>query len=169
MVAVVEGGSSLSNDSVEDNGIMSNTDGEEEEEEEQEEQSSRPRERRTSHIMEKIKMVFFEKRKSVASTTHGNHKNRRSSSSHPQHTKSRQRPSSFSEVAAMDVTMETNQGSSRRHPTTPSTGVPLNQTLSRQSTTHLTEINENAIVINSHHINSRERNPCIQQAMTVDV
>lgn len=156
--------SSLTNDSIEDNGIMSNTDEDEDYEEEHnalptdENNSSRPRERRTSHIMEKIKMVFFEKRKSV-STSHGNNKNRRSSSH-----KTRQRPSSYSDVHVGDNEAIETQGSSRD-----TSSVPLSQTLSRQSTTHLTEIDEEAVVISSFNGNGRDRNYCIQQAMTVDV
>lgn len=157
-------GSSLTNDSIEENGIMSNTDEDDEDYEEhnvtptEENVPNRPRERRTSHIMEKIKMVFFEKRKSV-STTYGNNKNRRSSSN--------KRPLSYSDANAGDneAAVET-QGSSRRNT---SAAVPLSQTLSRQSTTHLTEIGEEAVVISSYNSTSRDRNHCIQQAMAVDV
>lgn len=164
-------GSSLTNGSIEDNGIMSNTDEEEEYEDHNvtssDDNTSRPRERRTSHIMEKIKMVLFEKRKSV-STTYGNNKNRRSSSN-----KTRQRPLSYSDVPVGDneAVIGTQQGSSRNNSTvnSDSSAVPLSQSLSRQSTTHLTEIDEEAVVINSYNSNSRERNPCIQQAMAVDV
>ncbi|KAG2193417.1 hypothetical protein INT47_006614 [Mucor saturninus] len=159
-------GSSLTNDSIEENGIMSNTDEDDEDYEEhnvtptEEDAPSRPRERRTSHIMEKIKMVFFEKRKS---TPYGSNKNRRSSSN--------KRPLSYSDAHAGDneTAVET-QGSSRRNTST--AAVPLSQTLSRQSTTHLTEIGEEpaaGVVISSYNSTSRDRNHCIQQAMAVDV
>jgi hypothetical protein len=117
--------SSITNDSmIEDTGVTSNT---EDDEEEEPTQTNRPRERRTSHIMDKIKMVFFEKRKSAATSAGNTNKNRKSNNS-----RSRQRPLSYPNL------IDEQQGSSsivRDHST------PLEQTLSRQSTTHLTERN----------------------------
>ncbi len=114
--------SSITNDSmIEDTGITSNT----EDDEEEEEPHIRPRERRTSHIMDKIKMVFFEKRKSVSTTAGNSNKNRKSNTN-----KSRQRPLSYPNlIDDMEQSSSSNNTS------------PLDQTLSRQSTTHLTEEN----------------------------
>lgn len=98
-----------------DEGIISNT-----EQEQSTTETSRQapkRERRSSHIMEKIKMVFFEKRKSV-SIQH----NKRN-------TKSRQRPLSYPNMLS---TVETSASGGAASPS----NTPLSQTLSRQSTRH---------------------------------
>ncbi|KAI9355014.1 hypothetical protein BD770DRAFT_428767 [Pilaira anomala] len=80
--------------------------------------TSRPRERRTSHIMEKIKMVFFEKRKSAASQSTGRQK----------------RPLSY------PLNVEQVEGASTsRDEEEFRIGTIMRQTLSRQSTTHLNE------------------------------
>ena len=106
---------------VEDAGVMSTTDDDEEHEQ-------RPvRERRTSHIMDKIKMVFFEKRKSSSTTAQPtSNKNRRSN---------RQRPLSYPNT----IEGSSNHGHSGDQ--------PLSQTLSRQSTTHLTENNTQPMIV----------------------
>lgn len=80
---------------------------------------SRPRERRTSHIMEKIKMVFFEKRKSAASQSTGRQK----------------RPLSY----PLNVEQEVEGASTSREEEEARIGTIMRQTLSRQSTTHLNE------------------------------
>ncbi|CAO3642098.1 unnamed protein product [Mucor hiemalis] len=132
--------SSLSNDDsmVEDNGVTTNTD-----DDDDLPAHSRPRERRTSHIMDKIKMVFFEKRKSASTTAGNNHyKNRRSN---------RSRPLSYPNLIDDENAAATNEGSS--HASSP----PLEHTLSRQSTTHLAEIDE-----------EEERSRTCIQAMVVD-
>lgn len=133
--------SSLSNDDsmVEDNGVTTNTD----DDDDSPAHHSRPRERRTSHIMDKIKMVFFEKRKSVSQAPGNNHyKNRRSN---------RSRPLSYPNLIDDENAAATNEGSSN------ASSPPLEHTLSRQSTTHLAEIDEEG-----------ERNRTCVQAMVVD-
>lgn len=134
--------SSLSNDDsmVEDNGVTTNTD----DDDDSPALNNRPRERRTSHIMDKIKMVFFEKRKSVSPTAGNNHyKNRRSN---------RSRPLSYPNLIDDETAAATNEGSSNN-----ASSPPLEHTLSRQSTTHLAEIDEEG-----------EHNRTCAQAMIVD-
>lgn len=160
---VIEG-SNVTDDSVEDNAIMSNTeeeDNDEEDEEEEELRSTnivRPRERRTSHIMDKIKMVFFEKRKSSATSTSAtataiSGKNQRRNNSHKT---PRQRPLSYPnilhnhhhEANTATTSLPTSETQQQPHASSGNAteAVPLSQTLSRQSTTHLTEIDEEYIV-----------------------
>jgi hypothetical protein len=138
--------SNLTNDSIEDNAVMSNTEEEDNDEDDDEEEddearggeqaASRPRERRTTHIMDKIKMVFFEKRKSISITGSGNHTNKNQRRNNSQKTP-RRRPLSYPNILNNDNAVV--EASS-------STNTPLRQTLSRQSTTHLEEINEEYII-----------------------
>lgn len=89
--------------------------------------SSCKRERRSSYIMEKIKMVFFEKKKSVP--TQHNHKQRSN--------KNRQRPLSYPNMlSTVETTVPLNDVNNGGSSSTSPSNAPLSQTLSRQSTRH---------------------------------
>lgn len=86
----------------------------------------RPRERRTSHIMEKIKMVFFEKKKSVSQQSNNDNATTTTTTDGRRRQK---RPLSYPNGEE--------QGCSRHDQNR--TAPVINQTLSRQSTTHSDE------------------------------
>lgn len=143
--------SSSTND-IPDEGVLSNT--EEEEEEEIIQPSTSKRARRSSQFMEKLKTVFFEKRKSP-STSLQQPKQRRHNK------KNRPRPLSYPNLASMprdeEIPPLPTATRVRTHMTNPFHR--LSQTLSRQSTSYLNDIQE---------VSDHRARPLTIEAMMID-
>lgn len=145
--------SSSTNESSEYNeGVLSNT--EEEEEEEVAQPSTSKRARRSSQFMEKIKMVFFEKRKSSSSSSQQRRRN-----------KNKPRPLSYPNLFSNNTQNEEIPPLPAMTRASTSNNNQLSQTMSRQTTSYLPDIQETTVPNNQPHRSSR---PFLLEAMILD-